>query len=237
MSQQGGSQNGSIDWTQWVPIFPLPNAVLMPRHILPLHVFEPRYRAMTHDALTSGRLIGIALLKPGYETKYHTLEAEIHSVVGVGRIRREERLPDGRYNFLLQGLTRARILDENRKLQYRRARLEPIAPQPAPCEVELNYRMNLKRLLSSPPLRELAIQANWLGLFDCPDLSFSDLLDVLAAAVFPCSEEKQTFLEEPRVAKRAQCLCAMLEMYREQAHLLCDKSTRARSWPPINCEN
>ncbi len=237
MSHLGGSTKGPIDWSQWVPIFPLPNAVLMPRHILPLHVFESRYRALTQDTLAASRLVGIALLKPGYEPKYHTLEAPVHTVVGVGRILREEQLPDGRYNFLLQGIARARILEEKRDLEYRRARLEPVLPAAIPSEVELNYRMNLRRLLGSPPLLDLARQANWLGLLECTDLSFSDLLDVLAAAVLPCPEEKQSFLEEPRIARRAQCLCAMLEMYREQAHLLCEQPPRTRDWPPIGNEN
>lgn len=226
-----------IDWADWVPIFPLPNAVLMPRHILPLHVFEPRYRVMTRHALTGSRLIAVALLKPGYEPLYHTLEAPIHETVGVGRILREERLPDGRYNFLLQGVTRAQILEENREGEYRKGVLTPTHPQFVPPEVECAYRVSLKNLLTQPPLVELAAQANWLGLFECADLTFSDLLDVLAAAVLPCPEEKQRFLEEPSVAKRAQRLTATLETYGEHLRELRTKSPKARTWPPDACSN
>jgi hypothetical protein len=56
-----------------LPIFPLPNVVLFPNVFLPLHVFEPRYRSMVADALTTDRLIGMALLKPGWEQDYHWL--------------------------------------------------------------------------------------------------------------------------------------------------------------------
>ena len=59
----------TIDFSGWIPIFPLPNAVLMPRAILPLHVFEHRYRAMTRDVLNSSHVLATALLKPGYEAQ------------------------------------------------------------------------------------------------------------------------------------------------------------------------
>src|SRR6478672_7469926 len=88
-----------------IPLFPLPNVVLFPRAILPLHIFEERYKAMTADALRGRREIAMALLRPGWERDYHHKPA-IEPVVCVGRILSHERLPDGKYNFLLQGLAR-----------------------------------------------------------------------------------------------------------------------------------
>src|SRR3954470_5194925 len=94
-----------------VPLFPLPNVVLFPRAVIPLHVFEERYKAMTADALRGDRRIAMALLCPGWEKSYHARPA-IERVVCVGRILSAERLPDGKYNFLLQGEARAVIVAE-----------------------------------------------------------------------------------------------------------------------------
>src|SRR5256885_4780298 len=86
-------------------LFPLPNVVLFPRAILPLHIFEERYKTMTEDVLAGDRRIAMALLKPGWERNYYG-RAEIEQIVCVGSILSHERLPDGKYNFLLQGHTR-----------------------------------------------------------------------------------------------------------------------------------
>src|SRR3954471_21363862 len=94
-----------------IRLFPLPNLVLFPGAMQPLHIFEPRYRQMTVDALAGDRLIGMALPRPGWENDYVGKPA-IHPVVCVGRILAEQRLADGRFNILLRGLRRARVVEE-----------------------------------------------------------------------------------------------------------------------------
>src|SRR5271170_7665930 len=94
-----------------VPLFPLPNVVLFPRAVLPLHIFEERYKAMTADTLCGDGQIAMALLKPGWEKCYYHRPA-IEPVVCVGVILSHEKLADGTYNFLLQGVARARITRE-----------------------------------------------------------------------------------------------------------------------------
>src|SRR4051794_12112028 len=110
-----------------VPLFPLPHVVLFPRAILPLHVFEERYKTMTADAIDGDRQIAMALLKPGWERNYYEKPA-IEPVVCVGLILSHEKLPDGKYNFLLQGQRRARISREitGVDVPYRIAELVPI---------------------------------------------------------------------------------------------------------------
>src|SRR4051794_40652170 len=116
---------GSIDLGA-VPLFPLPNVVLLPRAVLPLHVFEERYKEMTADVLRSGsRVIAMALLRAGWEKDYYQAPA-IEPVVCVGRILSHERLEDGRYNFLLQGVMRARVVREVRQRPYRVAEVRPV---------------------------------------------------------------------------------------------------------------
>src|SRR3954470_16208806 len=94
-----------------LPLFPLPNVVLFPNVFLPLHVFEPRYRQMTADALAGDRLIGMVLLRPGWEPQYEG-NPPVHPVACLGRIVADQRLDDGRYNLLLKGVSRARIVEE-----------------------------------------------------------------------------------------------------------------------------
>jgi uncharacterized protein len=227
----------SIDLTRWVPIFPLPSAVLFPKAILPLHIFEQRYRIMTADALSGSRLIALALLQPGYEKNYHTLSAAIHPLVCVGRILREERLPDGRYNFLLQGVARGLVAEENRELRYRRAKLQQLSPTSLAPEIERAYRHELRRLLHEGPLAELAEQAGWIDLMRCSDLAFSDLLDVLASVILPDVAEKQEFLAEPDTGRRAKRLCAVLSVLSLAMEERPPAARRPRSWPPALIQN
>jgi uncharacterized protein len=91
-----------------LPIFPLPDVVLLPGALLPLHVFEQRYRDMTRDVLDGNKLMGVARLRRGFEKDYHG-RPPVHEVCGVGRVIACDRLADGRYNLLLRGLARIRI--------------------------------------------------------------------------------------------------------------------------------
>src|SRR5204862_3056558 len=90
-------------------LFPLPNVVLFPHVVQPLHIFEPRYRQMTADTLTGDRLLALVLLKPGWEEDYDGRPA-VHPVACLGRVVADQLLPDGRYNLLVRGLSRARLL-------------------------------------------------------------------------------------------------------------------------------
>src|SRR5688572_30512693 len=111
-----------------IPIFPLPNVVLFPNVFLPLHIFEPRYRQMVSDALAGERLIGMVLLQPGYEENYERSPA-VYDVGCAGLITHVERLSDGRFNIVLRGLERFRIIGEQGPAStglYRRALIAPL---------------------------------------------------------------------------------------------------------------
>jgi len=125
-----------------VPLFPLPNTVLFPHAVLPLHIFEERYKKMTADALAGDRQIAIALLRPGWEKDYYG-RAAIEPVVCVGAIVSHERLADGEFNFLLQGHTRARVIREVGEEPYRQAELEPVEEIAAPADVLAAARSRL----------------------------------------------------------------------------------------------
>src|SRR5881409_1420478 len=101
-----------------VPVFPLPDVVFFPHARLPLHIFEPRYRRMTEDALRGDRLIAVALLKPGWEGTYDR-SPEVCPIASAGVIEDEARLPDGRLNIRLRGLTRIEIREFVQETPYR----------------------------------------------------------------------------------------------------------------------
>jgi len=129
-------------FTGRAPIFPLPNVVHFPHLLLPLHIFEPRYRRMVADSIAGDRMLAMALLKPGWEAAAVAPRPEVFQMTCLGRITAEHKLPDGRYHLVLQGLCRARILSEdNLDLPYRMARME-LCPDryPSPSRVDRDQR-------------------------------------------------------------------------------------------------
>lgn len=221
----------------WTPLFPLPNAVLLPRAILPLHVFEERYRVMARDALAGERLIAVALLRTGFERTYHTLDARIHDVVGVGRILRDERLPDGRYNLLLQGLARASVRSEDHTRPYRRARLMHVPDRGVDPQQESELRARLERTLTSRPSCAFPDCDKCRSVLHCPDIGLSEQVDILGSIVLRTADLKQEFLSEPRLCVRTQRLCEAIHEVASALNARVLRSRRSRSWPPVVCDN
>jgi Lon protease-like protein len=96
---------------QRLPIFPLYRVLLFPRALLPLYVFEPRYREMTAACLAGDGLLAIAQLKPGFESEYQG-RPPVRSMASLGKIIAHRQNPDGTYNILLEGIGRVRIDEE-----------------------------------------------------------------------------------------------------------------------------
>jgi Lon protease-like protein len=112
-----------------IPVFPLPDAVFFPGTILPLHVFESRYRAMVKDALASDSMIAVALLRPGWEQGYAG-NPDCYPIATAGRMEELESTPDGRYYFKLVGKVRVRLGEIVRDAPYRLVRAEDIPERP-----------------------------------------------------------------------------------------------------------
>src|SRR5207249_10427497 len=89
-----------------IPLLPLPSVVFFPRTYLPLHIFETRYRRMVRDAAASHQMIGMVLLKEGWETDYDGTPP-IFPIGAVGRMVTVQALSDGRFNVLRQALSRS----------------------------------------------------------------------------------------------------------------------------------
>ena len=194
-----------------VRLFPLPNLVLFPHVAQPLHVFEPRYRQLMADALADDRLIAMALLRPGWEEDYHECPP-IHEMVCVGKIRQEESLEDGRFNLLLQGVSRARVLEEvDSEKSYRMARVELcpdelIASPLAEQSLRDRLASGVTPFFSAhPPAME-----QLRGLIASP-LALGSLCDIFCFALPLDAESKQQFLEASDVEHRILLLLKCLE--------------------------
>ena len=107
------------------PLFPLPSVVHFPKAILPLHIFEPRYRTMMSDALEGNQTICVALLKPGWEADYDGAP-EVHPIACVGRVVQHQKLDDGRYNIALHGEAKVAIEGFAPSEPYRIARVRAL---------------------------------------------------------------------------------------------------------------
>jgi uncharacterized protein len=192
-----------------VPLFPLPNVVLFPRAVLPLHIFEERYKAMTADVLAGERLIAMALLRPGWEKNYYQRPA-IEPVVCVGRILNCERLEDGKYNFLLQGRMRGKVIGEEGHRQYRVARVEPIVESDV-IEIDLtNERQRLMEMFCCGKLASTTAGKE-LQKIVASQLPTNEVADLLAFHVLNNIGLKQSLLAEADVARRVCRLVSAVE--------------------------
>ncbi len=190
-----------------IPIFPLPNVVLFPSALLPLHIYEPRYRAMVTDALENERLIGMVMLRPGWEPHYDEAPG-VYTIGCAGFITHADRMPDGRFNIMLRGLEKFRILGERAARggaeRYRMARVDSIKETTsAATAASRAARHRLEKLLA----RQLQKNDHDFIPKDVPD---ADLVHAIAQYLDPL--EKQALLECNGLVERCQALAELLEM-------------------------
>ncbi len=192
-----------------VPLFPLPNVILFPGAVLPLHIFEERYKTMTADALAGDRLIAMALLRPGWEKDYY-LRPAIEPIVCVGRIARWEQLEDGTFNFLLHGTTRARILREEDSSPYRIAHLQLLRENCPPEEELANMRRRLMEMFASEPLASQPLTEQMNKIINSP-MPTGTVADLIAFHALSQIALKQSLLAETDVVKRVARVISALD--------------------------
>jgi uncharacterized protein len=193
-----------------LPIFPLPDLTFFPRTMLPLHIFEARYRAMITDCLSRDRRLAVVGLRPGYEAAYEGRPA-VYPVMGVGRIVQWERLATGRYNLLLQGECRARI---DRELPadtlYRMVAATPLedegADAPAVASLTSRVRNTAARILATVGRSGEELQQSLDALTEP-----GRLCDQIASTLIPSPATRQALLEELHVERRLERLAVALD--------------------------
>jgi uncharacterized protein len=192
-----------------VPIFPLPDVTFFPNTLLPLHVFEARYRAMVMDALARDRRLAVVKLVPGFEAAYAGKPA-VHPVAGAGEIVSWERLATGRYNILVKGEWRIRIEGERPSDTLYRIvsaqKLEDVGPTTDVAAALARIRGACGRLLQAldrpPDLLDTALADG-----QAPGV----IADRIAAAVVPDPALRQELLETLDVTRRLERLGAALD--------------------------
>jgi Lon protease-like protein len=191
-------------------LFPLPEVVLFPHAILPLHVFEPRYRQMTEDALAGDGLLTMAQLRDPSADPAGALGAPPVEVFGgLGRIIQHERLPDGRFHLLLLGRRRVRLLREvpTDKL-YRVAEAE-ILDDVGDTNSHDSRRGLLIELFRHVWLRERGVDREMTAIVQSP-LPLGTLTDIIGHALGLPPAQKQALLAEPHVGRRVDHLIGVL---------------------------
>jgi uncharacterized protein len=198
-----------------IPIFPLPDTVFFPDTRLPLHVFEPRYREMVRDALDGDERIGIVLLEPGWEADYLGAPA-VHSLGTAGLIEHATALEDGRYNILLGGQVRFRIIEEIQTLPYRIARVAA-APE---SSVGIDVASDLQARLVDLSRRYLGHLPGPTDLVEFESVTFGELANALVMSLTLDAEDKQFLLEIDSMLERAQRVGELLETRLEALEFL-----------------
>lgn len=187
-----------------LPIFPLPKAQLFPDAILPLHVFEPRYRELVEHVMREGHnALGVATLRPGYEPDYEGRPA-VYPTLGAGVIMAAEKQGDGRWNILVRGLTRVRIVAEHDQQHlFREVRAQRLYDEdPADDALEERLRALVMQLADHAADASRALH---LILSQAPDAA--SLTNLLGAHACSDARLRQKMLETTDVSRRLEMAC------------------------------
>lgn len=182
-----------------LPLFPLPNLVFFPHTRLPLHVFEPRYRQLVRDTMEADQRFGIILLRPGWDKDYYGAPP-VYRCGTLGTIEQAVPLDDGRFNILVRGDVRFRIVDEVSQTPYRTARVLAIPEADDDSDASRAERTSLAEL-SRQYLRYLPDQ---IAVPEIDTASLDSLTNALIMSLNLDVAEKQRLLEVDDLVRRAE---------------------------------
>ncbi|HKV53087.1 MAG TPA: LON peptidase substrate-binding domain-containing protein [Candidatus Binataceae bacterium] len=197
-----------------IPIFPLPNFVLFPGLSVPLHIFEPRYREMVADVAQTHATIGMMMLKGDWERDYYAYP-DIYPMGCAGKIAAASKLPNGRFNLILEGISEFRIVREIRERSYRLAEVEWCTVAPASLDFDEAAMMTLHNLLVTI-LGDAAGEV-WKSLVEERGLRGAALINSICFHLDIAPIEKQTLLEAGET--RGSCLLDVLTFKAEERKL------------------
>lgn len=177
-----------------VPLFPLANVWLFPGAILPLHIFEPRYREMIEDSLDGpGRLV-LGTVMEGHE-EHLTGAPPVYPVAGLGEIGRHDRLPDGRFVIILVGLARVRLNEIESDRTYRKVEIEPVLETHADSSADPDLRGQLSEAIRERIQEEIELPKK---------VPLGHLVDLLTLRMRLPHSRLQEIYQETDVGRRAQ---------------------------------
>ncbi len=221
-----------VDFNKPIPLFPLPDTVLLPHAVLPFQIFEPRYREMVDHCLDGSGQIAMACFEGD---NFQQLSAELpplRPAVCVGQIVQHEKLVNGRQNILLHGVCRAtidQILEPGESRAYRMARLSPLDTQDHEYLPLEDIREDLRRMIRGPRLRRMRAAKSVSEWFDREDVSTLALLELIGSVLLHDSELKYRLLSEASPEARAQIIKREL-LHLDHLVVLAEKQD-SKSWP------
>ncbi len=197
-----------------VPLFALPNVVLFPKTPLPLYIFEERYRTMVKEVLAGNGELVLALLRTGPEMNYASAST-VHEIACLGKIDTYEELEDGKYNIVVVGIQRVRILREVQHSPYGLVEVEPLEDiaYDEPSSEVVRRRNRLGGLFAR--FTELATGVKQHAMELMPQLDFESLVNMVAMTLNLPTDQKQRLLEIAEVPRRCDVLLPVLQQQLE----------------------
>lgn len=205
-----------VNFGQPTPLFPLHTVTLFPHTVLPLHIFEPRYRQMVEHVLDRAGQIALAVIDADASPD-GCGRPTLRPAVCIGQVIQHERLLDGRYNILLQGICRAQVLveeppDEDRL--YRQALLQPIESNSTDAAALEDVRDRLRGLLTDAPLNRLSAAENVASCLSRPEAPTTAVLELVVVSIITNDDVRYRLLAEGDPLARAKIIDDELESLR-----------------------
>lgn len=223
-------QSISVNFSREMPLFPLDAVVLLPQQVLPLHIFEERYRQMIGRCLDGSGQLAVAVVREGAEDLPGN--PPVRPAVCVAQIVQHESLPDGRYNVLLQGVCRAKINKEllpNTDRLYRAAYLEPVGEPNPDSDHLFALREWIESELSQGPLKHMAVAEHVVEYVRNEDVPNSAVLELVSFALLTDPGLRYRLLAEGDLDRRALIVRAELQDLAKLISLA--ELQRSEDWP------
>lgn len=226
------AESVSVNFGEPIALFPLPGVLLMPHAALPLHIFEPRYRQMVEHALAEpGGTRQFAMATICSSPRHAGRPPQVRDVVCIGHIVEHVRHPDGRFDLILRGLCRARIVElqepEGERL-YRQAMLTPLGDVDLATGLS-GARRELRSLLAGPRLQRLQSARAVLPWLERDDLPSHVAIELVAYAMVKDDEARYAILSEGDACQRAAMVWSELKRV-DRLLALADRQG-SREWP------
>ena len=221
-----------VNFARPMPLFPIDGLVMLPQQVIPLHIFEERYRQMMSHVLDRAGQIAMAIYDGSGVTPDDGGQPRLRPNVCVGQIVQHEKLDDGRYNMLLQGVCRARIVEEQEPTPtrlFRTALLEPVEHDPNDTTELDHHRAWLETELDSGELSRLRASEDLLEYVRNEDVPTAILFELLSFTLLSDVELRYGLLAEPDPLRRAELVRDDLEKVRKMIRLA-DKQA-PDEWP------
>jgi Lon protease-like protein len=222
----------SVNFGRPMPVFPLESVTLLPQQVVPLHIFEPRYRQMIDHILDGAGQLAMGVFEgDDWKSNYHGVP-QIKPYVCIGQIAQHEKLSDGRYNILLQGVCRAKVIEEappDEQRQYRVAMLRPVGMAGDREQLLDDHRERIRDMLTEGPLEKLTAAETVSDYLKDDEVPTSAIFELIGFTMLTDPETRYRLLSEEDVVARAGIVEG--ELQRIESLLRRASSQRPEEWP------